>query len=182
MTTKPCPFHDLVNAIVLRSRCRILRDPSQFEKVAQDVFHHIWVRSTSFDSLRTPPFIWFSVLIRSSAVESLRASSRHLSYQPAEWWKAHLVSNFENAEQHNSRRVCNIRLLQPHFRPSIRTTRVCCAGLLRRVESRRNRQDHRHPNGRAKNQHPRCVSRLKGLGLNRQGWLPALDGDDLLLL
>lgn len=179
-------FHDLVKPRVLRGLRRILRDPYQVEEAAQDVFRHIWVKAASFDSSRTPPFAWLSVIIRSRAIDSLRASSRQRSYQPTDWWEAQLVSNFETPEQSYSRRVCNTRLhsLVSDLRSEQREFVVLAfyEGLSHDEIARTTGT----PLGTVKTRIRAALAVLRAgiarLGLNRQEWLPALDGDDLLLL
>lgn len=66
-------FYHRHAATVLGLLVRILRDPIEAEDVLQEVFLQVWQRAPEFDSGRSAPFVWLSMLARSRALDRLDA-------------------------------------------------------------------------------------------------------------
>ena len=53
---------------------RVLRDPTQAEKVTHEAYLHLWSHSTTFDPTRSSPVSWILTTVHRKAVRRLRSA------------------------------------------------------------------------------------------------------------
>ncbi len=66
-------FYDATSASVFGLLVRILKDRTQAEEVAQEVYLQLWRKAGSFDPERGSPWSWVVVMARSRAIDATRS-------------------------------------------------------------------------------------------------------------
>jgi RNA polymerase sigma-70 factor (ECF subfamily) len=73
---------ELYRALVGRvysAALRVVRDPATAEEVAEDTFWQIWRQATRFDAARGTALSWIMTVVRSRALDALRARERTMA-------------------------------------------------------------------------------------------------------